>query len=503
MAAMSAAPLLTCLALLLVGCTTPPPLATSTAATPPVPPPETAPRAEPEGFVRELPPAALEDGPSRDRREFALALSRVRPGTAEAEVRALLGAPDDVRTERDPGGISAARTVAVWRYGTNGHLTFGTLGTVHLQADGRVQYVFGGGGPVASDLEEAELRRLMRLLDAVPSYNGRADPLRLIQAVNALQRHGRGRALGAIEEYLRVSSWLDDPGREGVFHVLRVLFEPPAGEGWPPMMVGAPDLAADPKLFPRHPIALVEDIPIVLVGGYVLGGQAEPPEQHVRWYRERGVLRAAPLRPPADPLGTIARAAEPGGPFAGLDERTLTAIFEQARQLVDTVYRPAADLYDMRLPYGPEPGRRFAEHAAAVAALSIAWDPARERYALPSGATLPPPARDLRPRALVDLPVAGAKSARLTLGRHGPDLLDVEVRIDVAGGARSEGFTVRLVDAKTGEVAVSLAVAPVSAPHNSTSGSVHSTRVRVGPEVRLRVELVADTDTRALGEVAP
>ena len=79
----------------------------------------------------------------------------------------------------------------------------------------------------------------------------------------------------------------------------------------------------------------------------------------------------------------------------------------------------------------------------------------------------------------------------------------MEVRIDVAGGARSEGFTVRLVDAKTGEVAVSLAVAPVSAPHNSTSGSVHSTRVRVGPEVRLRVELVADTDTRALGEVAP
>lgn len=500
---MSAAPVLICLALLLLGCTAPPPLTASTAAAPPVPPQETTPGAEPGGLVRELPPAEPEDGPPRDRREFAQALSRVRPGMAEAEVRALLGAPDDVRTERDPGGISAARTVAVWRYGTNGHLTFGTLGTVHLQADGRVQYAFGGGTPVASDLEEAELRRLMRLLDAVPSYNGRADPLRLIQAVNALQRRGKARALAAIDEYLRVSSWLDDPGREGVFHVLRVLFEPPAGESWPPMMVGAPDLTADPKLFPRAPIALVEDIPIVLVGGYMLGGQAEPPEQHARWYRERGVLRAAPLRPPADPLGAVARAAAPGGPLAGLEERTLTMIFDQALQLVDTVYRPAADIFDMRLPYGPEPGRRFGEHAAAVAALAIAWDPVRDLYALPGGATLRSPARDLRPRALVDLPIAGAKSARLMLGRHGPDLVDVEVRIDVAAGASSEAFTVRLVDAKTGEVAVSVGVAPVSAPHNSTSGSVHSTRVRVGPEVRLRVELVAGADTRGLGEVAP
>ena len=110
-------------------------------------------------------------GTLRDRHVFAAKLAKVKKGMKRSEVEALLGQPDDVRTQRDPGGISATRTVNIWRYGTRGHLTFPTLGSVHFMADDTVQYIFGGRDkPAARTLmSEPALRRLLRMLDRVPS----------------------------------------------------------------------------------------------------------------------------------------------------------------------------------------------------------------------------------------------------------------------------------------------------------------------------------------------
>src|SRR5437588_45169 len=68
----------------------------------------------------------------RTRAEFAAAMAKVKKGMPEKEVLALLGKPDDIRTQCDPGGIAVDRTTReVWRYGTNGHLTCPTLGCVY------------------------------------------------------------------------------------------------------------------------------------------------------------------------------------------------------------------------------------------------------------------------------------------------------------------------------------------------------------------------------------
>ena len=56
--------------------------------------------------------------PAHSRHEFARAISQVEEGMPEADVLALLGWPDDVRSSRDPGGVSMARTQEIWRYGT-------------------------------------------------------------------------------------------------------------------------------------------------------------------------------------------------------------------------------------------------------------------------------------------------------------------------------------------------------------------------------------------------
>ncbi len=249
---------------------------------------------------------------ARTRAAFAAALASVRIGESADDVLAALGPPDDIKTAKDPGGISATRTTEVWRYGTDAHLSLGTLGTVHIQADRTVQYVFGGKGAPPPDgmFAEDDLRRILRCIDAVPSYDAPANPLLLIRAVNALQKLGKEKAIAALTEYLRVSSSFDDGGREGTFLVLRALFDVPDKPGFlPTMQVGAPSPPGppDPHAVPRYPVIIVDDIPFVLVRGYELGGQPEPPESHLEWFRANGVLRRAPLVPTTTPLATLDR----------------------------------------------------------------------------------------------------------------------------------------------------------------------------------------------------
>lgn len=347
--------------------------------------------------VRELPAAPPEDGPMRDRGEFAATLARIKPGSTEAEVLRFVGPPDDVRTERDAGGISAARTVEVWRWGTNGHLSFGTLGTVHMQADRTVQYVFGDRPPAAVGLEEAEVKRLLRVLDAVPSYNATHDPLRVIQAVNALQPLGKDTALAVLDEYLRVSSWLDDPGREGVFLVARVLFDAPVGEALPPMRVGAPHPEpADMTAVPRFPLVIVDDIPLALVRGYSLGGQAEAPEVHLRWCRDRGVLRGAPLRPPDAPLAAVERAFADGSPYlrtrGGVDPEVRAHAYDQALRLVDTVVRVPVDVHGRKIG-GEATAADWQRWRGEVDGAGARWDARRDVYVRRDGELLPPAAQ--------------------------------------------------------------------------------------------------------------
>ncbi len=73
------------------------------------------------------------------RAEFAAAMAKITKDMKADEVLKLLGKPDDIRTRFDPGGIVTYRTSEIWGYGTSGHLTFATLGSIYM-TEGRVQY---------------------------------------------------------------------------------------------------------------------------------------------------------------------------------------------------------------------------------------------------------------------------------------------------------------------------------------------------------------------------
>ncbi len=264
------------------------------------------------------PPEASDAPPRpayRSRRDFAAAMSRVKKGMPAQEVYELLGPPEDIRTQDDPRGITTAGTREVWRYGTAGHLTFPTLGCVAIDTDGDAQYIAGSGDPLCKpeDLPEEDLRRLLLLLDNAPSFHSsrRFNPLALIRVVNELLPLGKERALSVIEEYLRLCSFAEDTAEDGVFLVLRVLFEVPEEPGYMPhMWVGAPspEEPTDPQRLPHFPLLLLDDVPLLLIGGYSVGGRPELPHSHVRYFREHGRLRTKPLVPPADPLVFLDRA---------------------------------------------------------------------------------------------------------------------------------------------------------------------------------------------------
>jgi hypothetical protein len=124
------------------------------------------------------------------------------------------------------------------------------------------------------------------------------DPGLVIDAVNALWPMGKDGSLTAIERLLtRIQ-----PSTQGygVFWVLRVLFDPPAGQIAPPVQLGTADIPPppDPTALPRFPIVIIRDIPFLVVGGYVIRGLVQSPEAHIDYFRHHGMLRAASLRPP-------------------------------------------------------------------------------------------------------------------------------------------------------------------------------------------------------------
>src|SRR5947207_2143715 len=100
------------------------------------------------------------------------------------------------------------------------------------------------------------------VLSATPGISGSDfDPRSLIRSVNALYPLGKDRALDAIEVFLRRHPLTGGDGPcNGMFLVLRCLFEVPASRGsMPLMMVGAPypPEPSDHRLIPRFPLVVL------------------------------------------------------------------------------------------------------------------------------------------------------------------------------------------------------------------------------------------------------
>jgi hypothetical protein len=194
---------------------------------------------------------------------------------------------------------------------------------VHFNDQGRAVFVIGNSGtPPAADLfDEEHLRSWLQLLDTGPDIDdgGRFRPQDVIKIVNTLQPLGKRKVLALVQEYLRVTSgW--HSGR--VHPVLRVLFDVPDKMGrHPPVYPGCcvPEAPKDPNLLPRFPMIVVDGIPLVLVDGYVFGGDPEPADLQLPYYRDHCSLREKPLRPGPRPWRALKTFMESPKWFYGKD----------------------------------------------------------------------------------------------------------------------------------------------------------------------------------------
>jgi len=111
---------------------------------------------------------------TRNRKAFSLKMAQIKKGIPASQIRNLLGEPDDIRTNEDPGGIHTTKTKEIWCYGTKGHLTFPVLGRVYIDNKNQAQYIYGARGvpPDEKLLSEDKLDSLLRILDTCPAIGG-------------------------------------------------------------------------------------------------------------------------------------------------------------------------------------------------------------------------------------------------------------------------------------------------------------------------------------------
>jgi len=344
---------------------------------------------------------------SKARAEFVKAIAQVKVGMTEAEVVALLGKPDDIRTHRDPGGISTTRTREIWRYGTDGHLTFATLGCVYVDKAGKAQYVYGGRGspPDEKAFSEKELRRLLRIIDKAPGYDSAYgyDPRRIVESVNALQPLGKEKALVVLGEYLRVASHFHDSGREGVFLILRCLFDVPADPGFMPhMRCGAPSMSPpeDPKKAPRFPIVIQGDVPLLLIAGYNLAGFPEQPESHLEYLRKHGQIRKQPLVPTNDPLALLKEVTDIDWLRKSAHGEYELLVANQLLNMTDSVHRMEPAQYGMKFWVDKDVERHWKEIQDKVTKLDIRWSRDKQCYVFKDGTRLPERVSKIRQREI-------------------------------------------------------------------------------------------------------
>lgn len=254
-----------------------------------------------------------------DRRGFSAAMATVIDGMSKDSVLSVLGEPDTRRTIEDTGVSSETEvsmqlpfgTCEMWCYGRESAFGMPTLGHVYFDQVGITHHCRARPLP-AEGLErlfdETELRTILRLLDRATPPNDSFRPQNLVETANRMRPLGKSKILAAIAEYARVVPDTRRSGvSDGVFLVLRILFEIPEGlDGHPGLRFGmSPKPPADVRSSNRFPILLRDDVPLLLTEGYTIFGYAHSADAYLDFYAENGRLRSSPLTPTNSPFSVL------------------------------------------------------------------------------------------------------------------------------------------------------------------------------------------------------
>ncbi len=397
--------------------------------------------------------------PPRNRTKFVETLNRVQEGMSGADVLAVLGRPDQIVVERPPVGMTprGGPLRETWRYGLMGDPPIATLGEIEIDDKNKVGGIEGQGKPLADGLfTEQQIRNLIDLLSRVSFNHGTAwhDPRPLIRVVNALQPLGKEKALAAIEEYLR---GVDHHARQdGVFLILRTLFEVPSEPGYLPGIYdkGKADRRGpdDPRLLPRFPVALEGDIPFLIMRPMEWEGFGFPTPQEEIFYFRRLAIRSKPLNPTARPFAAIDEFTHsPRWYFKPQDEfareevaRLPNELDNQAARLLGSVVRHEEDPCGCSRAADQGAAERI-RRRAELSKLQIRWDANSCRYTFTDRTTLP----EIHHERFSWKPPLPGRTIEFTVQRMNPTCIQIGLSESWQAGATPVGsFQVYDVKAK-------------------------------------------------------
>jgi hypothetical protein len=136
----------------------------------------------------------------------------------------------------------------------------------------------------------------------------RFHPVKLLKIVNALIAQGPDQSWRLLEAYCHESV---GPARspENALVVALALCVNDANEPLPRVQMGAPDIdePADARLFPAWPLHVEGQLPLMLVGGYMLAGQTLPVALQLEWFKTHARVRRSRIVPEDQPFALADR----------------------------------------------------------------------------------------------------------------------------------------------------------------------------------------------------
>ena len=258
-------------------------------------------------------PAHGQSTKPKTRSAFARALGTIKSGMTKAQVRAILGEPDQILDEADCAAEGYDSQTEKWDYGADKKFNFPTLGSVGFEGDrcDGAPWHYKNKSIKDGLVDEQQLRSLLQLMyegENVQFQNEsvNADPLYTIRIVNALLPLGKEKALAVVREYARVRPCMYATDNMTVYNAVRALFKLPENTKMPNLIDYAgvkKEIAGDPSYYVADPFIIYKDIPLFLVdmSGHV---EQSPLLEKLAAICERsGEMRTKPLLPSNDLAG--------------------------------------------------------------------------------------------------------------------------------------------------------------------------------------------------------
>jgi len=224
-----------------------------------------------------------------------------------------------------------------------------------------------GGTEDLKEEVDASIFPLVRAIHRVPSIFGeRFDPAVLVRSVNTLQAAGFKQSLRALRAYNK--RFLQSSAKkhwrhfrfdhQRIFLISHLLFVPKNGKKqFPIPALGAPGPrfkflegsdsdyekkieSGDPN-WPYFPLALTDDVPLLLVRGFSLAGSPTPPRLLLKFVEKKCRIRKTPLRPSSTPWTALDKflASAPAQRERALQSESYMLQLQVLRALI-----PAADI---------------------------------------------------------------------------------------------------------------------------------------------------------------